>query len=214
MRSAQAIMGGLAVVALYGCQSAEPPLETRILPGKVTEAPAMCPWRDPTGDRKRFFPDADGHTQETLILSSLRLDILKRLGPHGVLESNALYLYRVHHGKDQRGTVLVRRTAGEFGVIEVVVAVDPSRRIVGVRLQRHREPPEVAAALESPAWLGVFRGKTASDPLEIGNGLPEVPTSARKSAEAVAQAVRSLLIEYDVAETHHRGNHHGSQIGV
>ena len=187
-----------------GSHPPAPPLETHIVPGKATEAPAMCPWRDPTGDRKRFFPDADGHTQESLILSSLRLKILKRLGPNSVLESNALYLYRVHHGKDERGTVLVRRAAGEFGAIEVVVAVDPSRRILGVRLQRHREPPEVAAALESPAWLGAFRGKMASDPLEIGNGLPVVPPSARKSVEAVARAVRSLLIEYDVAEAHHR----------
>jgi hypothetical protein len=210
MFRARSIACGLAALGLGGCQPAAPPVEVLSEPAKIAEAPAMCPWRDPTGDMRRFFPDADAYVQESLILSSVRLEILRRLGPDTPLESNALYLYRVRRGKEERGTVLVRRAAGEFGAIEVVVAIDRSQHVVGVRLQRHREPPEVAAVLESPKWLGEFHGKAASDPLEIGNGLPNVPATARKSAAAIARAVRSLLIEYAVAEMHHRGNHHAT----
>ena len=206
-RGLLALAGGAIVAGLLsGCQSApdlsvEPAPET---PLHIAEAPAMCPWRDPKADLNRFFSDADSYKLEALILSSLRLEVIRRLGPDTPLESNALYIYRVHRGKEARGVVLVRRAPGEFGAIEVVVAVDASGQIVGVHLQRHREPPEVAAALESPTWLGAFKGKTADDPLRIGTGLPAVPAAARKSAEAVARAVRSLLIEYDVAESHHQ----------
>jgi hypothetical protein len=166
----------------------------------VTEAPAMCPWRDPLGDLNRFFPGADSYRQETLILSSLRLEVLKRLGPGVPLESNALYVYRAIEGKVDRGTILIRRTGGEYGAIEVVVAVDPARHVVGVRLQRYREPPAVAAPIASPRWLDSFRGKTAGDAFRVGGDLTAVPPSATRSAEAVAGAVRSLLIELDVAE--------------
>jgi hypothetical protein len=167
----------------------------------ATEAPAMCPWRDPQGDLIRFFPGADVYKQETLILSQLRLEIMKRLGPGVPLESNALYVYRVARAQAPVGTILVRRAGGEYGAIEVVVAVDPKRRVVGVRLQRHREPPAVASAIASPRWLDSLRGKTAGDAFRVGGDLPAVPPAAAKSAEAVAGAVRSLLIELDVAET-------------
>jgi hypothetical protein len=170
-------------------------------PSAAVEVPAMCPWRDPQGDLRRFFPGADGYRQETLILSSLRLEILKRLGPGVPLESNALYVYRATQGKSDRGTILVRRAGGEYGAIEVVVALDPARRVVGVHLQRHREPPPVADVITSPQWLGAFRGKSASDAFHVGGDLPAVPPAAQKSAEAVARAVRSLLIEFEVAET-------------
>lgn len=161
----------------------------------------MCPWRDPNGDLRRFFPGATTYRQDTLILSPLRLPILKRLGPGARLDSNALYAYRALKGGAAVGAVLIRRVAAEFGAVEVVVGVGLDRRVVGVRLQRHREPPAVAAAIASPAWLGAFRGKGPGDAFRIGGDLPAVPPEARRSAEAVAGAVRSLLIEYDVAES-------------
>jgi hypothetical protein len=164
----------------------------------------MCPWRDPKADLHRFFPDASDYKLEALILSSVRLEVIKRLGPETPLESNALYIYRAYRGKEERGAFLVRRAAGEFGAIEVVVAIDTAGHVVGIHLQRHREPPEIAAALVSPAWLGAFKGKTAKDSLRVGGGLPSVPPASGKSAEAVARTVRALLIEYDVAESHHR----------
>lgn len=172
-------------------------------------APAMCPWRDPARDLRAFFPTIPDTTykQESLILSPLRLEIMKRLGPGVPLESNTLYVYRVRSSTAKEpGTILVRRAGGEFGAIEIVLAVDPKHRVVGVRLQRHREPPVVAGVVASPEWLGAFRGRSADDPLRVGADLPPVSTEARISAEAVAQAVRSLLIEYTVAVESRRGD--------
>jgi hypothetical protein len=165
-----------------------------------TEAPAMCPWRDPAGDMTRFFPGTSEYSRDTLILSSYRVVIMRRLGKDTPLESNTLYAYRIHRDGKTIGTVLVRRAAGEYGAIEVVLAVDNERRIVGLRLQRHREPVSIAAALTNPKWENAFHRKNADDDFTLGRGLPEVPKDARTSANAVAKAVRSLLIEYDTVE--------------
>jgi hypothetical protein len=196
------IIAAVALAVSYGCreegEGITPGYETAR--SAATEAPAMYPWRDPQGDLHRFFPGSDDYRQETLVLSPLRLEILKRLGPGVPLESNALYIYRISQAGANRGTILVRRTGGEYGAIEVVVAVDPERRIVGVRLQRHREPPAVASVIASSQWLAAFRGKTAGDTFRVGSDLPAVPPAATTSAEAIAGAVRSLLIELDVAE--------------
>src|SRR5947209_572035 len=70
-------------------------LETITLTHSVAERPAMCPWRDPVGDMRAFFPDAGSYHTDILTLSRIRLEILKRLGPGSRLDSNSLYVYRV-----------------------------------------------------------------------------------------------------------------------
>ena len=171
------------------------------------EAPAMCPWRSPEKDLRAFFPRASGYRPETLVLSPLRLEIQRRLGAGVRLESNALYIYRVEESAATMppspcGAFLVRRASGEYGAIEVVVAVGMDRRVVGVRLQRHREPPPAAGTLASARWLGAFNGKSAASAFRSGEDLPVVSLAAKRSCEAVAGAVRSLLIEYDASEEH------------
>lgn len=205
-RAALLLLSGAVAIAglVYRfAPSGPPPLEVKVLDHSEAHgdsaAPAMCPWREPERDLHAFFPLAREYRQETLVLSPLRLEIQRRLGPGVPLESNSLYVYRVNDGRRLNGAFLIRRAAGEFGAIETVVAVGPARRIIGIRLQRHREPPPVAAFLESPAFLNAFRGKSAKSAFRLGDDLPAAPPVAKRSAESVAGAVRSLLIEYDAA---------------
>ena len=165
----------------------------------------MFPWREPERDMRAFFPGSTDYATDVLILSRLRLLILKRLGPGERLDSNALYLYRVSRNGAAAGTVLVRRTAGEHGAVEVVIGVDTQGRVAGVRVQRQREPPRIAAEITSSAWLDSFRGKTADSAFEMGRDLPDVTPAAAQSARVLAGAVRALLIEFDVGE--HPGGH-------
>jgi hypothetical protein len=83
---------------------------------------------------------------------------------------------------------------GESGVIELVLAVGADGRVAGARLQRLREPDAVAAALQSTAWLGAFRGKTADSAWWLGQEFPAVPAEARSSAEAVLDGAHSILV--------------------
>jgi hypothetical protein len=154
---------------------------------------AMVPWRAPQTDLAALFPGAplpDLTTPKIVALSARRAEILQRLGKDTPLDSNALYIYPI----TGRGAVLLRRAAGEFGAIEIVLGVDAHGKVVGVRLQRHREPPEIEKALRAPAFLESFSGKTAQSTFALPKALPPVATS---SARAVLRAVRALLIEYD-----------------
>lgn len=95
------------------------------------------------------------------------------------------------------GTVITRRVKGEYGVIEIVLAIRVDGRVRGVRLQRLREPKVIADALRSPQWLEAFEGKTFESRWQLGK---DVPTEARSSAQAVIEGVRSLLILLETAE--------------
>ena len=133
-----------------------------------------------------------------MALSGLRLPIRHRLGPGIPLENNSLSVFPIFRKDAPQGSVLVQRTAGEYGVIEVVVGVDTAGRVRGVKLQRLREPESIAAVLTDPAWLHAFRGKTADDLWRLGGDVPDRPAPARASARRIVLTLRSLLIEYDV----------------
>jgi hypothetical protein len=163
------------------------------------EAEPLCPWREPDQDQRQFFPEADGHETETRILSGLRVELAQALGRNPTAGENTLRLYRILHGQHQLGTVLTARVKGEYGAIELVVALDTDRAIRGLRLQRSREPEAIAAALQRPEWLASFRGKTARDAWKLGADIPSVPEPAHRSAEAVAEGVRGLLIRFEIA---------------
>ncbi|HET6385635.1 MAG TPA: hypothetical protein VFJ58_19765 [Armatimonadota bacterium] len=159
----------------------------------------MCPWRDPRGDLRRYYPGATGYTTEIWILSGQRLNLAQRLGRQPTAEENRLYLYRVYAGARPLGTVTSRRVKGEFGGIEVVVAVDALGRTLGIRVQRSRERPETESLFNSSAWLQLFRGRNASDPAVTSENLRGVPADTRVSAAAVEDGVRSMLIEMEIA---------------
>lgn len=163
-------------------------------------AAPLCPWRQPDRDLQAFFPTATGCERETRILSGLRLELAERLGRPPTGEENSLPLYRVQGPGGRIGTILVRRVKGEYGAIEIVVAVDADGKVRGVRLQRLREPKAIADALADPAWLGSFRGQTAISAAESARELSVVPPAARISGQAVVDGVRGVLVLLAAAE--------------
>ena len=203
-------LGAIALVTVrYATQRVSweqppPPRSTRI------HAAPLCPWRDPQADLAATFPQADHWEPETRILSGLRLELARRLGRPVQPDESALRLYRVSAGPAPLGVVMIRRVRGDYGAIEVVVAVDASGKVRAVRLQRLREPEAVMKPLRETEWLGAFRGKSVHDSFHVGGDLPAVPPSARVTAGAIAEGVRSLLILLDtgtspraLAATHH-----------
>lgn len=210
MTRAVAIVLGAVVAASTVALAARRAATGPSLPARaVAAAPAvepapLCPWREPARDLRQFFPGATGIHEEQRILSHLRVELRHDLGRPLTSEEMLLRPYRVLKGGEPLGTVLVRRVKGEYGAIELVLAVSPEGRVRGLRLQRLREPEAVAAALTAPRWLGAFRGKTADSPLRVGNDLPTVGEAARVSAQAIAGGARSLLILLRAAEQHGR----------
>jgi len=161
----------------------------------------LVPWRDPAGDMAAFFPGATGYRAETHILSHLRLSLAQQLGHPPMGDDLLLRSYRVLRGSRRVGAILVRRVKGEYGAIELVLAVTPAARVRGVRLQRQREPAPIAAALQGPAWRAAFAGKTADSRWRVGEDLPPVPPEARPSAQAIADGARTALILFRAADS-------------
>jgi hypothetical protein len=158
----------------------------------------LCPWREPETDLKRFFPTATGHRDETLVLSRHRAEIASRLGHPTTGEDNALQIHRVFRGPESLGAIVTRRVRGESGVIELVLAVDDAGNVLGAKLQRLREPDDVARQLQSDAFLGAFRGKTARSDWQLGKAFPSVSAAARSSAAALLDGTHTVLVLLDV----------------
>jgi hypothetical protein len=159
----------------------------------------LCPWRAPDQDRTRFFPTSLSSRDETLILSRQRVELQRRLGHMPGADDNALIVHRILGPEGSPGVVVTRRVRGECGLIELVLAADARGRVVGARIQRHREPATTARALQSETWLGAFRGKDSRSAWQLGQDIPTVPSEAHASAEAILKEARAVLILLDVA---------------
>lgn len=167
---------------------------------KILEPAPLCPCRQPEADLRRFFPGATRWQSETRVLSGQLLELKRRLGRDPQPEELALQVHRVFRNAEELGAVLVRCVHGKYGAIEIVLAIDSPGSVVGLELQRQREPAAIAAALTSPDWLGTFRGLRAADFAAGAPSLPAVPGQAQSSADAIADGVRSLLILYQTAQ--------------
>ena len=134
------------VVAVFwnSSSSPEPLFDPQVRP---PESGPLCPWREPASDLIQFFPNASHYEVETRILSGLRVELTERLGRAPTGDDNALHVWRIHQGKTTVGSVVIRRVKGEYGAIELVLAVDLEGRVIALRLQRLREPEAIARAL-------------------------------------------------------------------
>jgi len=191
------VLTGLAAWRINQVSSSETLFESKFKPA---QAAPMCPWREPEADLKTFFTNATRYQTETRILSGLRQELSQRLGRQPTGDENALRLYRIYQQDTPVGAVLTSRVKGQFGAIELVLAVNSEDNVCGLNLQRLREPKAIADALQNPRWLNSFTGKNAASSWKPGSDLPELPSDAQTSAQAVVEGVRTLLILFAAAE--------------
>lgn len=198
MRGARAIVAAgagclvLAGAATYVARTSSAMEAPRAPSVARIEAPPVCPWRDPEGDLRRFYPGAAGYRHERLSLAAHLIHISEQLGRRAAAAEASLDRYQVEPGG--RGRVLVRRLRGEHGAIEIVVAVDSAGKVLGARVQRDREPPAVARFLDSAAWSARFQGRSGADCPSPAMAVREAPAEAYASATAVADGIRTLLV--------------------
>jgi hypothetical protein len=174
-------MAALALVLLVGPASA-----------------SLCVWRAPDEDIASIY-DADSYkTVFEDIGDDMRARIEEKLGYELDPDETQFKFFPVFKGKDQVGTVMTHAGKGQFGVIEVVVAVIDTGTgaiVKAVRIQRDRE--KAKEAIRSNEFLSQFKGMTSVDGFEIGTDLKTAEEGAERSSQAIANAVRKLLIVYD-----------------
>ncbi len=168
-----------------------------------TESAGLCPWRTPEADCRRFFPQATGWTDETLVFTRQRDALKARLGRAPTSEENILTVHRVRRGTEIAGAIVTRRVRGENGAIELVLAVNANGAAAGAKLQRLREPEAASAFLQGQSFLGAFAGRTADSPWRPGQDFPPLPEAGRVSALAILDAAHATLILLSVAKEAH-----------
>jgi hypothetical protein len=170
--------------------------------GLLAATPALaslCVWRSPdadiasiygSGSYKTIFEDIDGVR---------RVRIEKTLGFALDADETQFKFFPVFKGGKPVGTVMTHASKGQFGAIEVVVAVvdtGAGATVKLVRIQRDRE--KAKAALRGAEFLNQFRGMDSHGDFTFGpDGLKPARPDAVKSSQSVALAVRKLLVIYD-----------------
>lgn len=201
-----AALGGIAAAVAFSLDRLVPsaPVTTFETRPDTRETAGLVSWRNPKADMAAFFPGSTRYVQKVLVLSDLRSQMVQRLGPRTVIDANSLYCFQVYRNDTRLGSVLAQRASGEYGAIEYIAAYNTRGQIVGVRLQRMREPQSTVQAIDNPKWLGALAGKDAHSHFKLGDDVPAVTPTATQTAAAVLESLRRLTVELNVARDHGR----------
>jgi Na+-translocating ferredoxin:NAD+ oxidoreductase RnfG subunit len=101
-------------------------------------------------------------------------------------------VYRISKAGTLLGFAEVRNVIGKELPITFLVAIDPSATLRDVDILVYREPQGGEVAYE--AWRKQFRGKTATDPLQVGKDIRNI-SGATISSNSVTLGVRQALAQ-------------------
>ena len=162
----------------------------------------VCVWRDPERTMQKLFPAARDYRTTTVKFDSGKVRSIEQAlgGPFEEASAGEFNFYDIMgvvQGKPQKlGTLMALAGKGEYGVIEVVIGLDTSGKIIGAYIQRSRE--RVTRALQSPAFLSQFNGKTIRDDFQLGTSLKPAAADAETASRTVAQVIHKMMVFYDV----------------
>ncbi len=115
---------------------------------------------------------------------------------------NAVTIYRAL--KDKQVVAIIMQAVapdGYSGRITLLVAIDQSGKLIGVRVTEHKETPGLGDAIETNKsdWIHIFRDKSLQNPAEKNwrvrrdNGEFDQITSATITSRAVVKATYNAL---------------------
>lgn len=158
----------------------------------------LCVWRNPAGDINEIF---GGGSYRTIVVNvgGKRSAIERAIGTSLDADETQLKFWPVTKNGTRVGTVATHLGKGDFGAIEVVVAiVDPPNgpaKVNEVRIQRDRE--RYRQQLRSATFLNQFDGKQAGSALKVGADITAAHPSAVRSSQVVALSVKKMLVAYE-----------------
>lgn len=126
-------------------------------------------------------------------------------GPIPLAHSTLLGGYLATHAGQPAAVLLRSQALGYEGSIELLIAIDPSGRLLGVKTLRQAETPGLGAAIAGwpNAWLQSFNGKSREAPSDSGwalkkdQGQFDQLAGATVTSRAVLQAVHDALRYFD-----------------
>jgi hypothetical protein len=155
---------------------------------------SLCVWVNPDRDIKNFFPGADSYSTDLKKFTpEQEAAIERRIGSKLDPDENEFKFYRVKKQTRIVGTVLSHQARGKYGAVQTVIAIGNDGKIIGVHVQRHREPTN----LNQDSFLNQFKGKTTNDPIAVGADIQAI-AGYDQSSQAVAFSVKKILAIFDV----------------
>lgn len=158
----------------------------------------LCVWRSPDADIAAVFGSGTYKTVFEDVTDARQLRIEQRLGAELDPDETQFKFFPVFRDDSLVGTVMTHVGKGQFGAIEVVVSLtetDEAVEVLDVRIQRDRE--KAKQALRSSEFLGQFVGMTPADAFVVGDDIETAAVGAERASQAVASAVRKLLVVYE-----------------
>ncbi len=161
----------------------------------VTIYADVCVWRNPERTMTKIFPEAGDYKTITKMISKEKKEVIeKRLGESLAPGESKDYIY--YEITDRKGKTFGYISAdaekGEYGVIEMVMGITPSGKVVGIYIQRSREKDK---EFRSDEFLRQFIGKIVKDSIQIGKDIKAASNSI--PVKGVILGVRKMLIFYD-----------------
>lgn len=159
---------------------------------------ALCVWRNPDEDIRAFY---GGGTYRTVLVKvgGHKAAIEKAIGTKLDPDETELKFWPVLKEGKRVGTVTTHLGKGDYGAIEVVVALldqpDGTAKVKALKIQRDRE--RYRQQLRSDEFLDQFVGKTAKSDLTVGKAVKPAHTKAMKSSQVVSLSVKKMLTAYD-----------------
>lgn len=194
----------------------------------VTAAPALaavgCDLNDPDRDVARFFPESSGYKTTYLSIDkqggeTLLRRVEERLGDqfHGIYETvDVPYtLYEIHTGKQKIGYIHGVNQKGQFGGIQVFVALDLQGKIKSFYIQKMTSQwaKKLRAAEFGEQFVGLtikdfeaydpITGKASGKVAEIQNPAPEAEDDFQASLRALK---KNLVLMDEFVYALERGN--------
>ena len=126
--------------------------------------------------------------------------------PHELPGDDAAIIYRAFSaGAPAAALFAVTAPGGYAGPIRVLLGIDVTGNVTGVRILEHRETPGLGDGIE-PArsdWVYQFDGRSLTDPtvenweLRVDGGEFDQLTGASVTPRAVVKAIRETLLYFD-----------------
>ena len=126
--------------------------------------------------------------------------------PHELPGNDAAIIYRVFAANEPVAALFaVTARDGFSGPIRILLGVDVSGTVTGVRILQHRETPGLGDKIESSRsdWVFQFEGRSIGNPtvtawaLKSDGGEFDQLTGASVTPRAVLKAIRNTLLYFD-----------------
>lgn len=159
---------------------------------------SLCVWRNPESDIREIFGGGTYRTV-TVRVGSHRAAIERAIGTSLDPDETQFTFWPVMQNGRRVGTVASHLGKGDYGAIEVVVAIvdppDAPPKVRAVKIQRDRE--RYRQQLRSANFLDQFKGKQAGSLLTVGVDIQPAHPNAVRASQVVALSVKKLLVAYE-----------------